>query len=100
MPAVIVAAQLPKIQGEVSPVNFEFKKRSVIAAGQTITTASALSITPSDGGLTAATGVVNGTQVQYLLTGGTLGALYTLTCTITTSGGCTLICRGQLEIVA
>lgn len=76
--------------------DFDFSSMAEMQAGETISTASV----PSVSGVTVGSTVISGSRVQVRISGGTANASYTLTCTITTSGGSTLDLTGILYVVA
>jgi hypothetical protein len=65
--------------------------------GETI---SSKTVTASPVGLTVGTSSLTGFVVSAMLSGGTAGVTYTVTCTVVTSGGATLSWDGQLRVEA
>ena len=88
-----------KRPAEVRVGSFDFKNFPEIVAGETLSVAQALVISPT-GTLTAGAVSISGTQVQAVLSGGTDGTVYTLTSTVTTNLNHTLVCVGTLAVNA
>jgi hypothetical protein len=91
----------PKVPTSVEKVVFDFISR--LGVGETISTqvvAAALysgtDATPS--AMISGTATASGTKVTQTITGGLVGNIYDLTCTITTSTGQTLTLSGFLAI--
>lgn len=92
----------PKLVGETKVYSFDFS--SALAVGETVSTQvvtaavySGVDASPSSliSGLASASGAV----VSQKITGGVLGVLYELLCTITTSLGQTLLLSGYLAVI-
>ncbi len=94
-----------KLAGETCFVNPPFDFISRLAVGETIlsqsVTASVWSgVDPSPSALiSGVASVINGTQVQQLLTAGVLGVIYELLCKVTTSLGQNLEISAYLAII-
>lgn len=91
-----------KLQGETRTYTFDFI--SQLAVGETIST-KAVAATVYSGTDANPSAIVSGaagssgTKVTQSITGGVLGVLYTLICTITTSTGQTLQMSGFVAVV-
>lgn len=92
----------PKLSGDIANVTFDFTSR--LGASETISTQSvAASVysgtdaTPS--GLISGAATASGAVVTQKLTGGVVGVIYELLCTITTSAGQTLVMSALLAVV-
>ena len=87
-----------------STLNVTFDFTSDLASGGTIST-KVVTATVYSGADAAPSGIISGAAtssgnvVTQLLTGGTLGVVYQLLCTITTSNGQTLVKAGYLAVV-
>lgn len=92
----------PKMQGAVDTIVFDFA--SLLGIGETISTksvaASVYSGTDaSPSSIISGAASSSGTQVSQLITGGVVGVIYKLLCTITTSAGETLQLSAFLAVV-
>lgn len=94
-----------KVSTEVRRYVFNFFARSEVVAGETLSSPT-VTVSPSGPTISGAAvltsslaGVPSGKGVSATISGGTAGTTYTLTCTVTTSGGSTLVCKGELEVV-
>ena len=95
--------ELPnKIATEVKNLTFDFA--SLLAASETISTKvvtaavySGTDASPSS--IISGSATSSGTVVTQLITGGTLGVIYELTCTITTSASQTLVLVGYMAVI-
>lgn len=91
-----------KYAGETAKYDFDFA--SLLASGETIST-QVCTATVYSGTDASPSSVINGsatasgTVVTQSLTAGTLGVIYEITCTITTSASQTLALTGYLSIV-
>lgn len=92
----------PKLVGETETYEFDFSSR--LASGETISTQvvtaavySGTDATPANiiSGLASASGAI----VSQKITAGTVGVIYELTCTITTSANQTLLLTGYIAVV-
>lgn len=96
-------AYLPsKLAGETIKAEFDFAGQ--LAAGETISTqvctAAVYSGTDaSPASVISGTASASGTVVTQTLTGGVSGVIYSIMCSITTSGGQTLQQLGRLAIL-
>lgn len=100
MPASVVNIEtIEKKAGWARYYDFDFSRLAEFREDppQTILTHQ-VAATPS--GLTLGSTGLAGAVVQAPVSGGTAGTTYTLTCTITTSGGATLTLVGRLRVVA
>lgn len=93
----------PKLSGEVYNVTFDFTSR--LAVGETISTqtvaASVYSGTDSSpSSLISGSASASGAVVTQKITGGTIGVIYELKCTVTTSASQTLVLAGLLAVVS
>lgn len=96
-------AELPnKLAGETKPITFDFS--DVLASGETISTQgvaatvySGTDASPSS--LISGSATASGAVVTQKVTAGTLGVIYELTCTITTSLSNTFLQVGLLAVV-
>lgn len=95
--------KLPKIAGETRSFVFDFTTYAELKAGETISAPSVAAVS----GLTIGTpavlaaevdGVAAGKGVQVAISGGTAGTTYTVNCSVTTSGGATIIRRARLRV--
>lgn len=91
-----------KLLGETVTETFDFTSR--LASGETISTAvvtssvySGTDASPSS--MISGANTISGTKVTQKITGGTLGVVYKLLCTITTSLSQTLQLSGFLAVV-
>ena len=95
--------QLPsKYSGETRSVVFDFT--SDLAVGETIITKTCActvysGVDASPSSVISGSASSSGAQVTQLVTGGVVGVLYNIACTITTSAGQTLIKSGLLAIL-
>ncbi len=92
----------PKLASEVVTLVFDFASR--LASGETISTksvaASVYSGTDaSPSSIISGAASHSGSQVSQLITGGVVGVIYKLLCTITTSSGETLLLSTFLAVV-
>ena len=92
----------PKRVADVQTYTFDFTSK--LAASETISTQvvtaavwSGVDAAPS--AIISGSASVSGSIVSQKITGGVLGVIYTLTCTITTSTSQTLTLVGQLAII-
>jgi len=91
-----------KVNAETVTETFDFQSR--LALAETLSTASVVATVysgtdASPSAVISGSATISGAQVKQKVTGGIEGNLYTLTCTVTTSGGQTLIVAGTLAIV-
>ena len=94
--------QLPnKLSGETKTVTFDFS--SLLASGETISTKvvaatvySGTDASPSS--LISGSATASGAVVSQKVTAGTVGVIYELTCTITTSASQTLLLVGLMAV--
>jgi len=100
----IPKTKLLKYTTTVRSYIFDLANAPEIVSGETI---SSPTVTGSPSGLTIGTptileaetlAVPSGKGVAVTISGGTAGTSYTLTCTVTTSGGATLVVKGDLEV--
>lgn len=92
----------PKLLGETKTETFDFT--SSLAIGETISTQSVVASTysgtdASPSSIISGSASSSGAIVSQKVTGGVLGVMYELLCTITTSAGQTLQQSGFLAIV-
>jgi hypothetical protein len=87
---------LQKLAAWARNYRFDFGPASEVVAGETL---SAPSVTSSPAGLTVGTPAVSERFVVVLVSGGTAGTDYLLTCTVTLSGGGTLTHVGGLTVI-
>ena len=92
----------PKLQGETVTKTFEFV--SALAAGETISTQSVTctvwsGVDSSPSSMISGSASASGTTVTQKITGGVVGVVYYLLCTITTSSGQTLQSAGFLAVI-
>lgn len=85
-------------------VNEVFDFLSLLAVGETISTASVGSVVyrgsdASPSAIVSGSASISGSKVTQAITAGTLGVTYLLACTVTTSGSQTLLLEGFLTIV-
>lgn len=90
----------PKLQGETKTYTFTF----TLAVGETISTQSVAASTfsgtdTSPASIVSGSATASGAVVSQKITGGTVGVLYDLLCTITTSAGQTLQQSAYLAVV-
>lgn len=92
----------PKLVSAIQNVTFDFI--SLLAVGETISTKvvtclvySGVDASPSS--MISGSATASGTVVTQLVTGGTAGVIYYLTCTITTSAGQTLVLTAFLTVI-
>lgn len=85
---------LTKRPGESRLYDFDFA--GVMATGETISTVTGVTATPT--GLTVGATSSSGTIAQVRLSGGTDRTIYELTCTVTTSASNTLELVGRLQV--
>jgi len=96
-------ADLPaKLLGETKTYTFDFT--SALAVGETISTKTVTATVysgtdASPSSVVSGSATSSGAVVSQLITGGTLGVLYELLCTITTSASQTLQQVGFLAII-
>lgn len=94
--------ELPnKLAGDIKNYTFDFS--GLLAVGETISTQSVAAgvysgtdATPS--AIISGAASASGAVVTQKITGGTVGVIYELTCTITTSTGETLLLSGLLAV--
>ncbi len=93
----------PKLSSEIYNVTFDFTSR--LASGETISTQvvaasvySGTDATPS--AIISGTASASGAIVTQKITAGTIGVIYELKCTITTSTSQTLVLAGLLTVVS
>lgn len=106
----IATNTLPKYAAEVRSYGFDFSQFPEVAAGETLSSPS-VSVSPSGptigtpeviaadyypGG--GATMIRSGKGVKVTISGGTAATSYTLSCTVTSSGGATLKIVGTLAV--
>lgn len=83
-----------------SPFNFISSLAPAETLSTAVTTCSVYSgLDPSPSSVIAAAATIVGQQVQQKLTGGVLGVIYELLCTVTTSLGQTLELSGYLAVI-
>lgn len=92
----------PKYLAETAKYEFDFA--GLLASAETISTQSVTAIVhsgtdPSPSSIVSGSASASGTVVTQAITGGVLGVIYELTCTITTSASQTLVLTGYLAIV-
>lgn len=92
----------PKKQGEVVTLSFEFL--SQLAPGETISTQVVTSTVwsgtdASPSSMISGSASASSTRVSQKITGGVVGVVYYLLCTITTSAGQTLQQAGFLAVI-
>lgn len=92
----------PKLAGETATYQFDFS--SWLAVGETISTqsvaASVYSGTDaSPSSIISGSASASGAVVSQKITAGTVGVIYQLLCTITTSAGQTLQLAGYLAVI-
>jgi len=92
---------LPKRQGETS--NYEFDFLSSLAISEAISTQSVAAsvftgVDASPSSIISGSASASGSIVTQKITGGTVGVVYTLVCTITTSAGQTLQLAAYLYV--
>ena len=92
----------PKLQGETKTYSFDFT--SQLASGETISTQvvtatvySGTDASPSS--IISGSATASGAVVSQKITAGTVGVIYTLLCTITTSAGQTLQMSAFMTII-
>lgn len=73
---------------------FDFTTFAEVSGGETISSPSV----PAVSGLTIGTPSAADGVVSVRISGGTAGTKYTVTCTVTTSGGSTLSIEGRLSV--
>jgi hypothetical protein len=76
--------------------SFDYSDLTEIAGGDTIASVGTITAAPS--GLTIGTGVVNGTHVDCIISGGTAGVSYVLSCPATLTSTAQKICKGILYV--
>lgn len=91
-----------KYVGETLRLSFDFT--SQLAVGETLSSASVACTVwsgtdPSPGGLVSGSASISGAIVTQGITGGLLGVVYELACSVTTSLGQTLQITGYLPLV-
>ena len=94
--------QLPnKLSGETKTITFDFS--SLLASGETISTQvvaatvySGTDASPSS--IVSGSATSSGAVVSQVITAGTVGVIYELTCTITTSASQTLLLVGLMAV--
>lgn len=91
-----------KLAGETVTETFDFASR--LAASETISTALVTSTVysgtdASPSAIISGLAAISGTKVTQKITAGTLGVVYKLLCTITTSLGQTLQLSGFLAVI-
>lgn len=72
----------PKLPGEARIVTANYVSAAEIVAGATLVSAV---VTADPSGLTIGTPAVSSNQVNFLVSGGTDGTIYTITCLATTN---------------
>lgn len=93
----MVMATLQKYPAEVRTYVFDFSQMDEIVAGDTIS--SITSVTASPSGLTVGTSQISGSDINVVLSSGTSGTTYTVSCIIVTSSNATLEGQGQLQVL-
>jgi hypothetical protein len=93
----------PKLAGETSLITFDFISRlgtteAISTKTITISVWSGNEVTPSLA-TSGTASVVNSTQVKQLITGGLVGTIYEINCTILTSLSQTLTLVGYLAVI-
>lgn len=95
--------ELPnKLLGESKTVTFDFT--SVLAASETISTKTVTNAVysgtdASPSSMVSGSASSSGAVVSQLIIGGTVGVIYAMTCTITTSASQTLLATGYLAVL-
>lgn len=89
-------ARLQKYAGELRTYVFDFSLQAEIVAGDTISTISSVTATPS--GLFVGASSIVGNTVKVILSQGTASTTYTVVCLITTSSGATIEGIGSLQV--
>lgn len=92
----------PKFSGET--VKYEFDFAGQLASGETISTQTVTAAVysgtdASPSSIISGSASASGSVVTQAITAGTIGVIYELTCTITTSASQTLIITGYLPII-
>jgi len=88
---------LSKYAAESRTYTFDFSQRDeIIISGDTISSINSVTVSPS--GLTIGSTSISGKGVNAVISGGTSGSTYNLTCLITTSSGAILECQGTLLV--
>jgi len=96
-------ASIPaKLVGETVLETFDFL--SQLALGETLSTATVTAAVysgtdASPSAIVSGSATISGTKVTQLITAGTLGVVYLLTCTVTTSLSQTLLLEAFLAVV-
>lgn len=93
----------PKSASETTKVVFDFVSRLAVGetiVTQTVTAAVWSGVDAAPSSLISGSATASGTKVTQVLTAGTAGVVYKLTCTITTSASQTLILYGYLAVVS
>ena len=91
-----------KLQGETETYQFDFSSR--LAVGETISTQSCAAAVysgtdASPSAIISGSATASGAVVSQKLTAGTVGVIYEVICTITTSAGQTLLLAGYMAVV-
>lgn len=91
-----------KLVGESANYQFDFSSR--LAVGETLSTAVVTASTysgtdASPSSLVSGSASISGAVVTQKIVAGTLGVLYELLCTVTTSAGQTLLLAGFLAVL-
>ena len=92
----------PKLSGETRTLTFDFI--SSLAAGETLSTQSVTAsvysgVDATPAAIISGSASASGTKVTQKITAGTVGVIYKLLCTVTTSAGQTLQLAGFLAII-
>lgn len=92
----------PKLVGATQTYQFDFA--SLLAQGETISTQTVAATVysgtdASPSSIISGSATASGTIVSQKITAGTLGVIYQLKCTITTSASQTLVLTGYLAII-
>ena len=92
----------PKLSGDTVTVQFDFASR--LAVGETISTQSVACTVysgtdASPSSMILGSASASGSIVSQKITAGTVGVVYSLACTITTSASQTLVMTGFMAVV-
>lgn len=92
----------PKLVGETETYTFDFSSRLLpgVTLSTPVCTAAVYSGTDaSPSAIISGSASASGAIVSQKLTAGTLGVIYEVTCTVTTSDGQTLLLSGYLAVI-
>lgn len=92
----------PKYAAETRTETFDFTSR--LALAETLSTASVTATVysgtdASPSALVSGSAGISGAKVTQLITAGTVGVTYMLSCSVTTSTGQTLVLKGYMTVV-